>query len=265
MASLRRRFARCLLYALVSISIGPAIASEKAFPFDRELMLDAAPMRGSKRVPILQIGENGAASIDLWCASTRGQANVGADIDHHRHRAGPARRAGAMRAGAAERRRESAGRARAGDELAAPRRRDRAPRRDHAALPADDQLKGWRDYTLTARVIRNGVDGVVFENVDGHSLELGAQLASFAGIVLQRRRQAWSAGQWSFPAPLRKCVKAQRRRDQSIARELKVGHRCAEPLADDVRVAPQRRRRRRFGARPEAAACGARRRQTCGR
>jgi len=79
MASLRRCFARCLLCAFVSISIGPAIASEKAFPFDRELMLDAAPMRGSKRVPILQIGENGAASIDLWCASTRGQANVGAD------------------------------------------------------------------------------------------------------------------------------------------------------------------------------------------
>jgi hypothetical protein len=42
-------------------------------------MLDAAPMRGSKRMPILQIGANGAASIDLWCASTRGQADVGAD------------------------------------------------------------------------------------------------------------------------------------------------------------------------------------------
>jgi hypothetical protein len=79
MASLRRCFARYLLYALVATSIGPAIASEKAFPFDRELMLDAAPMRGSKRVPILQIGENGAASIDLWCASTRGQADVGPD------------------------------------------------------------------------------------------------------------------------------------------------------------------------------------------
>src|SRR5579863_9269347 len=77
MASLRRCFARCLLCAFVSISIGPAIASEKAFPFDRELMLDAAPMRGSKRVPVLQIGENGTASIDLWCASARGQANVG--------------------------------------------------------------------------------------------------------------------------------------------------------------------------------------------
>jgi len=77
MASLRRRFARAFGCALLFASAWPALASERAFPFDRELMLDAAPMRGSKRVPILQIGENGAASIDLWCASARGEANVG--------------------------------------------------------------------------------------------------------------------------------------------------------------------------------------------
>ncbi len=77
MASLRRRFACCLVCAIVSSSIWPAIASESAFPFDRELMLDVAPMRGSRRVPIMQIGENGAASIDLWCATARAEANVG--------------------------------------------------------------------------------------------------------------------------------------------------------------------------------------------
>ena len=42
-------------------------------------MLDAAPMRGSKRVPVLQIGENGAASINLWCASVRAQATISED------------------------------------------------------------------------------------------------------------------------------------------------------------------------------------------
>jgi hypothetical protein len=57
----------------------PATASERSFPFDRELMLDVAPMPGSKRVPIIEIGANGAASIDLWCASLRGQASVGDD------------------------------------------------------------------------------------------------------------------------------------------------------------------------------------------
>jgi hypothetical protein len=74
-----RRFACCLLFVLVAASIWPAMASEGAFPFDRELVLDVAPMRGSKRIPILEIAENGAASIQLWCTSARGQADVGAD------------------------------------------------------------------------------------------------------------------------------------------------------------------------------------------
>jgi hypothetical protein len=69
----------CLLFCVFVSSLLPAAASERAFPFDRELMLDVAPMPGSKRVPILEIDANGAASIDLWCASTRGQANVGED------------------------------------------------------------------------------------------------------------------------------------------------------------------------------------------
>jgi heat shock protein HslJ len=79
MSRLCRRFARCLLLALALGSLAPAIASEGIFPFDRELLLDSAPMRGSKRLPILEIAENGAASIQLWCTSARGQANVGAD------------------------------------------------------------------------------------------------------------------------------------------------------------------------------------------
>jgi hypothetical protein len=64
--------------ALVA-ALAPAAASERSFPFDRELMLDVAPMPGSRRVPTLEIDANGAASIDLWCASVRGQANVGED------------------------------------------------------------------------------------------------------------------------------------------------------------------------------------------
>ena len=55
------------------------MASDRAFPFDRELMLDTAPMPGSKRVPIIEIAENGAASIDLWCVRARGQASIGGD------------------------------------------------------------------------------------------------------------------------------------------------------------------------------------------
>ena len=72
------RFA-CGLFAFVfAMGIAPAPASEP-FPFGTALMLDAAPMRGSKRIPMIEIQENGMASIDLWCASARAQATVGDD------------------------------------------------------------------------------------------------------------------------------------------------------------------------------------------
>jgi heat shock protein HslJ len=74
----RRRLACCLFVVFVG-SFGSASANDRTFPFDRELLLDAAPMRGSKRLPTLEIDKNGAASIDLWCARLRGQASVGDD------------------------------------------------------------------------------------------------------------------------------------------------------------------------------------------
>jgi hypothetical protein len=55
-------------------AIGQADARD--FPFDHELHLDAAPMRGSKRVPILTVAPDGAASIDLWCKSVQAQVII---------------------------------------------------------------------------------------------------------------------------------------------------------------------------------------------
>lgn len=68
-----------LVCVIVSSSLVQAPANDGGFPFDRELMLDAAPIRGSKRIPILEIAEDGAASIQLWCTDVRGQANVAAN------------------------------------------------------------------------------------------------------------------------------------------------------------------------------------------
>ncbi len=48
----------------------------REFPFDQELLLDTPPMRGSKRVPMLEIAKNGAVLIDLWCNSVQGQIVV---------------------------------------------------------------------------------------------------------------------------------------------------------------------------------------------
>jgi hypothetical protein len=70
------RYCRALV-VLLCLSLSPLAVAGDSFPFDTTLMLDAAPMRGSKRIPMLEISESGAASIDLWCASARGVAVVG--------------------------------------------------------------------------------------------------------------------------------------------------------------------------------------------
>jgi heat shock protein HslJ len=57
-------------------AVTPLRAAETQFPFNRELLLDAKPMRGWKQVPSLEIAANGAVSIDLWCNSVQGQIVV---------------------------------------------------------------------------------------------------------------------------------------------------------------------------------------------
>ncbi len=46
------------------------------FPFDQDLLLDAAPMRPVKRVPILNVAPDGNATIDLWCRTVSGRVEV---------------------------------------------------------------------------------------------------------------------------------------------------------------------------------------------
>jgi hypothetical protein len=70
------RCSRALPILLWLTLSAPLAAAGESFPFGTTLMLDTAPMHGSKRIPMLEIAENGAASIDLWCASARAQAIV---------------------------------------------------------------------------------------------------------------------------------------------------------------------------------------------
>src|SRR5258706_3600776 len=41
-----------------------------------EITLDALPQRGSKRVPDLDIGDNGEVVLELWCKGGKGQFSV---------------------------------------------------------------------------------------------------------------------------------------------------------------------------------------------
>jgi heat shock protein HslJ len=71
---LLRRFAVVCLAVLGTIPM--SLAADSTFPFDKELLLDVKPMKGSKRVPILGIGPKGETAIDLWCNSVEAQIVV---------------------------------------------------------------------------------------------------------------------------------------------------------------------------------------------
>ncbi len=71
----------CVLAAGLFGAGGTGRAAEP-FPFDRELLLDVAPMPPAKRVPILMVEPSGEATIDLWCKTVRGRVQFTGDAIH---------------------------------------------------------------------------------------------------------------------------------------------------------------------------------------
>lgn len=72
------RFARvrgAIAAVLVFLTCGAGVPAE-SFPFDRELLLDAAPMRPGKRMPLLVVEPNGNARIDLWCRTVSARIEI---------------------------------------------------------------------------------------------------------------------------------------------------------------------------------------------
>jgi heat shock protein HslJ len=66
--------AACVLGGIVAVD-----AAERGFPYNSELMMDAKPMRGSRRVPMLVIGAKGEAKIEGWCNNVEAKMVVAAD------------------------------------------------------------------------------------------------------------------------------------------------------------------------------------------
>src|SRR3954469_11668055 len=64
---------------VLTLAFVTAAFAQSAFPYDRDMVLDARPMRGSKRVPVLAIRADGRAQIDLWCKRGQGQATISGD------------------------------------------------------------------------------------------------------------------------------------------------------------------------------------------
>ncbi len=70
-----RRTVAALTLAAGALGALPASAQEE-FPFGFEMTLDTAGQPGTKRLPTLEIGDNGEAKLDLWCKSGTGQFSV---------------------------------------------------------------------------------------------------------------------------------------------------------------------------------------------
>jgi heat shock protein HslJ len=67
--------AAALALLAAAFHAGAAQAQEE-FPFGFEMTLDAARMPGSKRLPSLDIGDNGEVVLELWCKGGQGQFSV---------------------------------------------------------------------------------------------------------------------------------------------------------------------------------------------
>ena len=70
-----RQAALAVIVAAAGFQVIPAHADE-GFPFGLEMTLDVAPQPGSKRLPTLEIGDSGEATLELWCKAGKGQFSV---------------------------------------------------------------------------------------------------------------------------------------------------------------------------------------------
>ena len=70
-----RQAARALIVAAAGFQVIPAQADD-GFPFGLEMTLDVARQPGSKRLPTLEIGDSGEATLELWCKAGKGQFSV---------------------------------------------------------------------------------------------------------------------------------------------------------------------------------------------
>ncbi|MFT4122067.1 META domain-containing protein [Bradyrhizobium sp.] len=66
-----------MVYAAVAVLAASGLArAEEGFPFGTEMTLEALPQPGSKRIPNIEIGDNGEVVLELWCKGGKGQFSV---------------------------------------------------------------------------------------------------------------------------------------------------------------------------------------------
>jgi hypothetical protein len=69
----RARSRAVFALALVVPMIAASARAAEVFPYDQQLMLDAAPMGKVRRVPSLTVSSDGTARVNLWCKTAGAQ------------------------------------------------------------------------------------------------------------------------------------------------------------------------------------------------
>ena len=76
MLSVHLRSVGMALVLLTATGASARAQEDTSFPFGMEMTMDVLPQPGSKRVPNLDIGDNGEVTIELWCRGGKGQFSV---------------------------------------------------------------------------------------------------------------------------------------------------------------------------------------------
>jgi hypothetical protein len=69
-------FKRMVCAAAAVLAMSSVARAEEGFPFGTEMTLEAVPQSGSKRIPNIEIGDNGEVVLELWCKGGKGQFSV---------------------------------------------------------------------------------------------------------------------------------------------------------------------------------------------
>ena len=69
-------FKRMVYAAAAVLAMSGVARAEEGFPFGTEMTLEAVPQAGSKRIPNIEIGDNGEVVLELWCKGGKGQFSV---------------------------------------------------------------------------------------------------------------------------------------------------------------------------------------------
>ena len=64
------------LAAALLLAAAALASAVEEFPFDRELVLDAAPLGRGKHMPMLLVTPGGDATIELWCKTVGAHADI---------------------------------------------------------------------------------------------------------------------------------------------------------------------------------------------